>query len=196
MQTVAVTVWVETDVADMNNKTTFKVSLGGVISALCIALMLLSSILPVGTFAFPAFAGMLLTVITVELGQKWGWLVYLSISLLSFFLLSNKEAMIYFVFFLGFYPILKSNIEKLKSKFLQYIIKFAVFNICAIVSFFLGIFVFGIPKESYNLFNIYLPQVFLILGNLFFVIYDRAVTVIVSSYINIWRKKIKGNKFF
>ena len=85
--------------------------------------------------------------------------------------------------FLGFYPIVKGLIEKLSSKVLQYIIKFAVFNLCMIAAFYLSVFVFSIPKESFEIFGFYVPWLFLILGNNAFVIYDFCVTRIVTIYL-------------
>ena len=46
-------------------KTSFKVSLSGIVGALSLVLMLLTFVVPFGTFAFPAFAGMLLVCIVV-----------------------------------------------------------------------------------------------------------------------------------
>ena len=164
-------------------KTSFKVSLCGVIGALSLVLMLLTFVVPFGTFAFPAFAGMLLVCVVIELGFSWAFLVYFSVSVLSVFLLGDKEAVLYYVAFLGIYPIIKGMIEKMKCKFLQYMIKFAVFNLCMILCFYVSIFVLSIPKESFELYGVYLPWMFLILGNIAFVLYDFCVTRIVTIYI-------------
>jgi len=164
-------------------KTSFKVSLGGIIGALSIVLMFLTSLVPFGTYAFPAFAGMLLVCVVIELSYPWAFLVYTVVSLLSMLMLSDKEAALYYVIFLGFYPIIKGLIEKLKSKVLQYIIKYAVFNICIISAFYISIFLLSIPKESFNIFGIYLPWVFLVIANITFLLYDMCVTRIVTLYI-------------
>lgn len=164
-------------------KTSYKVSLGGVIGALSLVLMLLTSVIPFGTFAFPVFSGMLLIIVVIELGYSWAFLVYFVVSTLSLLFLTDKEAALYYVVFLGFYPIVKGLIEKLQVKVFQYIIKFALFNICMIAAFYLSIFVFSIPKESFELFGFYVPWLFLILGNLTFVIYDFCVTRIVTIYL-------------
>lgn len=176
-------------------KTSFKVSLGGVIGALSLVLMLTTSIIPFGTYAFPAFAGMLLICIVFEMGYSWAFLVYTVVSLMSLILLSDKEAALYYVIFLGFYPVLKGLIEKIGNKVLQYIVKILIFNVCIISAFYISIFLLSIPKESFNIFGIYLPWVFLILGNITFVLYDMCVTRIVTLYILKFRKFIvKNNK--
>ncbi len=164
-------------------RTSYKVSLGGVVGALSLVLMLLTSIVPFGTFAFPAFAGMMLISIVIELGYSWAFVVYGVVSSISLLMLTDKEAALFYVVFLGFYPIVKGLIEKIKSRLFQYIIKFVLFNICVIAAFYISINLMGIPKESFNLFGVYLPWVFLILGNIAFIVYDLCVTRIVTFYI-------------
>lgn len=174
-------------------KTSVKVSLGGIVAALSLVLMLLTSIIPFGTYAFPCFAGILLILLVFNLGFRWAVAVYFVTAVLSFLLLTDKEAALYYTAFLGFYPILKGAIERIPSKVLQYIVKFAVFNICMIAAFFIGMTVLSVPKESFTLFGIYLPWVFLILGNLFFILYDLCITRLVTIYLLKWHNKINKN---
>ena len=105
------------------------------------------------------------------------------VSVLSVLLLADKEAALYYIAFLGFYPIVKGLIEKSKNMVFQYIIKFSVFNLCMILCFYISVFILSIPKESFEIFGVYLPWVFLLLGNFAFVIYDICVTRIVTIYI-------------
>ncbi len=174
-------------------KTSVKVSLGGIIAALSIVLMFLTSLLPFGTYAFPTLSGILLIIIVIEIGYPWAFSVYAAVAILSFLLLSDKEAALYYALFLGFYPIVKSFIERIRSRAIQYLIKFALFNACMIAAFYIGISLLSIPKESFELFGVYLPWVFLILGNLFFTLYDIGVTKFVTIYLNKWHKKIRKN---
>lgn len=164
-------------------KTSYKVSLGGVVGALSLCLMLLTGIIPFGTYAFPAFSGMLLVCIVIELGYSWAFLVYFIVSVISVLMLTDKEAALYYIAFLGFYPILKGIIERHRLKSVQYLVKYLVFNACMILAFYLSIFVFSIPKESFNLFGVYLPWVFLMLSNIVFIVYDYCVSKVVSVYI-------------
>ncbi len=173
-------------------KTSYKVSLGGIIGALSLVLMLLTSVIPFGTFAFPALAGMMLVCIVIELGYSWAFIVYAVVSSLSILFLTDKEAALYYIAFLGFYPIIKGMIERLKSRVLQYIVKYAVFNICMVTAFYLSIFVFSIPKESFNIFGLYLPWVFLILGNIVFIVYDLCVSKVVTIYLLKIHKKLSN----
>ncbi|MGN1139205.1 MAG: hypothetical protein ACI4RM_07130 [Ruminococcus sp.] len=171
-------------------KNTFKVALCGVISAFALVLMLLTGIIWGGTYAFPCFAGMLLTVVVIEFSPKWAYCVYGAVSLLSLILAGDKEAVVYFILFFGFYPILKSTVERSNSKVFQYIFKYLIFNISMICAFLVGKFILMIPDEEFTFFGVYLPWVFLAVGNIFFLFYDRCVTVFISLYIYKIRNKI------
>lgn len=173
-------------------KASYKVSIGGVIGALSLVLMLLTSLVPFGTFAFPTFAGILLICIVFELGYSWAFVVYGVVSVLSLLMLVDKEAALYYTMFLGFYPVVKGLIERIPSKIAQYIVKFALFNTCVISAFFISINIFAIPKESFNLFGLYIPWVFLILGNLIFLPYDRCVSIMVVVYMQKFHKIFKN----
>ena len=171
-------------------KATYKTALSGIISALCIVLMFLTSVIPVGTFAFPALAGILLVILVIECGLRWALCGYICVSILSFLLVTDKEAALYFTGFLGFYPIVKSIIERIKSKVLQFVIKYAMFNVCMIAVFFVSIFVLSIPKESFEICGVYLPWVFLAVGNIVFLLYDYCISVTAMQYIMKLRDKL------
>ena len=173
-------------------KKTFKVSFAGIITAFAFILMLLTSVVSVGTYALPCFSGMLMVAVVIEFGAKWAYLSYTAVSILSLLFAGDKEAALYFVAFFGFYPILKSTIEKLKSKGIQYLLKYGIFNVTMVIAFYIGKFIFMIPDEEFTLFGVYIPWIFLIIGNIFFIFYDRCVSISVYYYIyNIRKRFIK-----
>ena len=176
------------------NNSTLKIALCSIISALAIALLLLTSVIPFGTFAVPCMAGIFMISIVIEYGYKWAFAVFSVVSLISLFLAGDKEAVLFFVAVFGYYPIIKGIIEsKIKIKPLQYVLKFAIFNIGAILAFIVGTFLLSIPAEEYTLFGIYMPWLFLIIANGFFILYDFAVTGLVGYYVcNIRNKIFRG----
>lgn len=174
-------------------KSSVKVALGGAVAALGLVLMFLTAIIPFGTFAFPTFAGMLLVVIVIEIGYGFSVAVYTVTAVLSFLLVPDKEAALIYTAFLGFYPIIKSLIERLPNKVMQIVIKLILFNACMIGAFFIAINLLSIPKESFNLFGVYLPYVFLILGNFAFLLYDFCITRVVTIYLFKWHDKVNKN---
>ena len=174
-------------------KKSLKVSIGGAVAALGLVLMFLTSLVPIGTYAFPTFAGILLVVIVIEIGYGYALSVFAATSLLSFLLITDKEAALVYVIFLGYYPIIKALIERIRSRAVQYVIKFALFNACMIGAFFIAVTLLSIPKESFTLFGVYLPWAFLIAGNVFFVMYDFCITRLVILYMRDWRHRININ---
>ena len=174
-------------------KTSVKVSLGGAVAALSLVLLFLTVLIPFGTYAFPAFAGILLTVIVIEGGYALALSVYVVTSVLSFVLVADKEAVLFYAVFLGYYPVIKGLIERISSKIIQYIVKIVLFNLCMIGAFYIGTFLLSIPEESYSLFGVNLPLVFLLIGNLCFILYDLCVTRLVTIYLLKWHNKLNKN---
>lgn len=174
---------------------TYRVAFCGLITALSFVLMLLTNLIPVGTFAFPCLAGVLLVAVVIEFGWKWALAAFAAVSILSALFAGDKEAAVYFIAFFGFYPILKSGIERLPSRAVQYIIKYAVFTVCIIGAFLFTKFVLLIPDDEFTIMGVYIPWVFLIVGEAAFFIYDMFVTIIVTNYLVKVRSKLFKDKF-
>jgi len=165
-----------------------RVAFCGIITAFCTMLMFFTGLIPIGKYALPAFAGIILIVVVIEMGKSWAWSVYTATSILSILLAGDKEAAMLFVLFFGYYPILKSILEKIRKKYLVLVSKFAVFNSAMIACFFFSIQVLSVPQDSFTLFGIYLPWAFLILGNIAFVLYDYAISTLVVTYYQRFHK--------
>ena len=172
-------------------KKSSQVALGGLISALCVILMMMTGILPFLSYAIPAMAGFLMVVMVIECGTKWAIVVYIAVSILSLLISPDKVAAFIFVFFLGYYPILKGSIEKLPSSMLQWAIKLVLFNICIVASYLLMIYVLKMPEVMTEMgdFGKYTGVITLALGNFVFVVFDIALTRIISAYILWFRPK-------
>ena len=160
-----------------------KIALGGLLTALGVVLMFLTGLIPIGTYALPAIAGVLLIVAVIEIGAKWAWMIYAAVAVLSLLFAADKEAALLFVLFFGYYPVLKSFLERISNKVLSWISKFAVFNVAVVACFFLAVNCLQLPEDSFTVFGIYLPWVFLILGNAVFLIYDIALSGLVATYV-------------
>ena len=97
---------------------------------------------------------------------------------------------------MGYYPILKYYLDQKKNRLLVWIVKLAVFN-AAIVIFFLAfqyIFTSVDMLEGMEMFGKYAVFVLWAAANLFFFIYDYALTQLTDMYINWFRKKILRRK--
>ena len=75
-----------------------KTAMGGIITALSV-IILVPTALEVFVYALPAFAGMLTMFSIEELDKKWAAGIYAAVSLVSLFVVPNKEAAILYVAF-------------------------------------------------------------------------------------------------
>ncbi len=163
-------------------KQTQKIAVGGLLTALAAAAVIVSNVIPFGLYMFPAAAGVVVYLLSITAGKGIAWGSFFVVSLLSFFLCTNKEAPLCFILFLGYYPLLKDKIEKLHLKVLQYLIKLLILNAACICIYYLMLFVFSMPADSFEFFGINMPLVFLLGVNLVFLLYDYALTVMLRAY--------------
>ena len=98
------------------NKTK-KLALGSIITASGIILMLLTGVFPFAEYALPGIAGALMIILVTELGKGYSFLSFLAVAILSFILVPVKDSAVFYAAFLGWYPILKSKLESVKSLF-------------------------------------------------------------------------------
>lgn len=165
----------------------FKIAFTGIIIAFAEIVLLGTGLFPFATYALPAVAGMLFMPLMVEFGGKNALLAYIATAFLSFMIVPDKEAVIMFVALFGHYPITKAYIERVKSRVLEYILKFVMFNVIVISAYSLAIYVFGLSEFSDGLgdFGEYTVLILLALGNITFFLYDYGFNRIVKLYIGI-----------
>lgn len=175
-----------------------QVALCGVVAALCTLLMFMTGMFPFSTYALPALAGLLMVTVAVETGPTWAYTLYAAVSLLSFIMTPDKEAMLMFVAFFGHYPITKLLIERLRSKPLRVVLKLICFNLCVVLGYLVIIYLLRMPDvlTEFGEFGKYSVYILLGLGNLLFVVYDIALTNIMCAYIGWFRPRFlrKGIK--
>ncbi|MGL5973398.1 MAG: hypothetical protein ACRCZK_06795 [Oscillospiraceae bacterium] len=173
-------------------KKTKKITLTSITCSISITLMLLTTVFPFSSYALPGIAGSLFSIIVIEVNRKWATMCYIVTSLLSVFLVPDKEVAFMFIFLLGYYPILKSLIEEKYNKPIQYIIKILIFNFSIILAYSILIFILKIPsfKLEENNISTLVPVFLLLFGNITFILYDIAITQCIAVYIYKYRNKI------
>ena len=180
----------------MRNKVAFRIALGGVVSSLAVFMMFCSGVFPMLDYTIPTFTGFLMVIMIVETSASWAFLTYVSVSLLSLMITPNLQVSLLFVMLIGYYPILKYYLDKLKARPIAVLIKFAVFN-AAVISFYLlfqYIFLSDDMLEGLERFGKYAPLVLLGFANIFFVLYDKLVGDLTQIYVNWFRHKILRRK--
>ncbi|MBR3970320.1 MAG: hypothetical protein IKJ87_04505 [Ruminococcus sp.] len=166
-------------------KVSYRVALGGIVSALCLLCMFLAGIMPLFYLILPMAAGMLLMIIAEEVSVGWAWLTYLAVDILSLLITADKESALVFIMLFGHYPMVRLMIEKLKFKPLKYILKGLIFNVCAVSFFLVTVFIFGIDQMMTDMEELgqFGGAVFLILGNIVFWLYDFNLGAIYVLYL-------------
>lgn len=172
-----------------------KTAIGGMVVALSVVLMLPTAI-EVFVYALPAIAGMLTLFCVIELGRTWALGVYVASSVIGLLLIPNKEAVVLYAAFFGYYAIMKSIFESYFSKLPEYLFKFLLFNLSVVAAYALLVKVFGMPlndvlglEEGAVISKLSIP-VFLGMGNLVFILYDYCLTRVATAYIRVLQRKL------
>ena len=127
----------------------------GIVTALCVALMLLGAVIPIAMFIAPAVAGFLVATVCVECGMQLALTAYAAVSLLALLFVPDKEVALIFVFLLGYYPLAKPKFERIR------------------------------PATA-----LAVSLATLAMGNVAFVLYDRALHNMLMMYRLVWRPKL------
>lgn len=167
--------------AAAKNKTS-KISLCAIVSALAVALMLVSRLFTVADYSITALCGLLMGVIVIECGAKWALASYVATALLAV-LIAPGECSILFVAFFGYYPVVKVLLDKMQIV-LGWILKLALFN-AVIVSLLYLLRALAVPMDDIEFLNPVLSIVLvLVLLNIVFVLYDILFGRLMLMYMN------------
>lgn len=158
------------------------VAQSGIIIALTLAILYSASLIPISTLSILTIASCLIPISIIRTSIKSTILVYLSCSILSFFFIPVNIALLYTSFF-GVYGIFKYFIEKLNNLLYEIIIKLLVFNLFLFLIYYLFNTFIGFNAKI----SLWL---FLIMAQAVFLIYDYALTIIISYFINRINKHI------
>ncbi len=140
-------------------------------SALSVVLMLITGILPALMYVLPLVTGIIVYLISFVSNKKYALGVYFSTSVLSIFLLADKETALAYAMFFGYYPLLKGCLEKL-PKLASLVLKLVLFNGVALLIGVIGVALLGISTEEYSEFGTFTVPILLGLANIMFFMYD------------------------
>jgi hypothetical protein len=174
----------------MNDKAA-RVALGGVFSALCLLFMFMTAVIPLATFLAPIFAGTALIVVVIENGAKTAFLVYVSVALLSIFIVPDIDAKLLFIAFFGYYAALRPTLERISARWLRRLLKLIIFNAAMSAWLVFTIAMFGMEAvvEQNGAFGEYALPVFYGSLNFMFVFYDFSLSRCVILYTSWFRPR-------
>lgn len=168
---------------------TKKIAFCGIITALCVVLMFLTTVIPVGTYALSAVAGAILVLVVIECGAGFAFSVFAAVSILSILLVPDKVCVLSFIAFMGHYPIIKRYIERINKRWIEYVVKLFVVNLAIAASVAVAICFMNVPVDLLYRWGYIAIFVALAAADTVFLVYDVALTNIISAYIHKYRKK-------
>ncbi|MBQ8208708.1 MAG: hypothetical protein IJZ89_08250 [Clostridia bacterium] len=169
-----------------NIKKSKKIAFCALFSALGVVLMYLGAIIEVLDISMACIASMICVMALVEIGGAYPWLVFGVTGAISFLILPQKFGALIYICLAGYYPMLKCFFERTKSRAAEWILKIAVFNIAMGIMVLLAVFVLSIPDMT----KWYIIALF-VLGNITFVAYDIALSMLIRLYFLKYRKLLR-----
>jgi hypothetical protein len=159
-------------------KRTRKITLSAVFTALTVLFLYLASALPTGQLAIIALSSLFGIAAVIEAGYAASIFVFAGSAVIGALILPNKPLMLLYVLFFGYYPVIKSLLEKMYSRVWEWVLKAAVFN--AAVSAVWLIFRTIIFESDYQ--DIHTILVYVI-GNIVFVLFDIGLSKLIGFYM-------------
>ena len=148
-------------------------ALGGMMAALAVVIMTLGGAIPLNTFLCPVVCMMILRFVLSIVGRRVAWAWYGAVSILSLLLGPDKEAAAIFLA-LGYYPILKPRLDKIRGGL---IIKLTLFNVVILAMYWMLIRILGMDQiaSDYAELGKMMTVIMLILGNVTFWLLDKVL---------------------
>ena len=139
-------------------------------AALAVVIMSLGGLIPIATFVCPMLCMLLLRFVLTLCPRRIGWAWYGAVAILGMLMSPDKEAAAVFVA-LGYYPILKPRLDKMKY---GVVLKFLLFNVVILLMYAVLIYVMGLAQiaAEFAEMGIIMAAVTLVLGNVTFYLLD------------------------
>lgn len=166
-----------------------KLAFSAIIAALSTVLLYVGSI-SVLDLSSVVICALLIMVVVVEAGEKFAWLTVLVTGVLSLLLLPVKLPAVLYLFFGGIYPVLKAWLER-APYWLSWLFKISVLDTMLLAAIALSKLVFTAEEPFFDF-----TGLVLLVGTIFFIVYDLALTTCVTAYITRLRKRLGLKKLF
>ena len=165
-----------------------QIALCSMLAALSLTLMFLGSIIWAFTYIAPLVSSLIMVIICDTAGKRSAFITYLAVSIIALFFLPDKECALTYVFFFGYYVIIKGSIERIKPKALSYFVKLLIYNIGIITSQLLLVYAFRIPFEGF--WGIWGIVILILVSNFVFVAYEIMLNKVLILYECKYKSKI------
>ena len=161
-------------------------TLSAVLAALSVLLLFIGSLIDVMDLATVMVASFLVTLVLIECRGAWPWLLYFTVSVLSFLLFPGRFVTVEYVFFGGIWPILKYLLERL-PRLPSFLLKLLVGNALAFAGGWLGLRFFGLEIPA----SVGLRVLVVVLWEAVFLIYDFLLTRLIILWCVKYRARFR-----
>lgn len=162
-----------------------KIAMAGIFTALCTVFLFIGSLFQTLDLSAAAIGSIIILIAFIELGKGWAFGIYAATSLLSMLILPYKTAAAVFAMLLGFYPILKEPLNRIKPIALSLLARIAVFNLFLTAVIYVSTAILHIDEDFFA-FGVVIYAV----ANVAFVIYDLALERVSVLYTSKLRSLI------
>ena len=165
-------------------KATRALAASAVLAALGVILLAIGSLVDVLDLTTAVLASICVTFAVIELGGKYPYLIFAVTAVLGLLLLPGKSAAFAYLAFFGYYPIVKAALERRLPTALCLLVKIVVFNAVLAVVLVVTLKVLTLYAVPHAWYYAFLP-----LFTPVFVLYDLALTRLISLYLRKWRDR-------
>ncbi len=173
-------------------KASLRVAFSGMAVGLSVVLMMMGGLLPVAVYIIPLLCGLVLLPISVEFGKATAWATFAATAILAMMLDFDKEAA-FFYLFIGYYPIIKWQLDKIRRKPLRIAVKLALFTVSIIVMYLLLSLLFPMAQfmQEFHEMGTLLLIGMLVVYDISMLLYDRLLMAALMIYANRIRPKFR-----
>ncbi len=167
-------------------KQTKKLTVSAMLCALSVIILMLGSFIEVIDLSVAVIASVLCVYAVIEIGGVYPWLIWAVTSVIGLLLIPQKTPVLFYALFAGYYPMLKEIVERKFRPAIAIPIKLAAFHVSLALMY--GVLRLFLPAQleglvmGWFLFALYAGAVVV------FLIYDYALTKLISGYLFKWRK--------
>lgn len=168
-------------------KSTRYLALSAILVALGVIFLTLGAFVEVLDLSMAAIASLTVIFAVIELKGRYPYLVYLATTALSLLLLPGQTPPLLYALFAGYYPILKAILEGRFSRPVAWLFKILSFLAALALILFVSVKLFLLYEVTWQAWYWALPIACVAV----FVIYDIALTRLITAYFLHWRRRLR-----
>lgn len=167
-----------------------RTALVGLLTGLSLICLYLAFLAPTGKLGVVALAGIFPAGAVVSAGLGAGFFSYAATGILGLLLIPSKSVALLYLIFFGLWPMVKSLLECMPSRVLEWVCKLAVCNLA------LAILWFGLKALFLPFLPAALSQTWMVFGagNLGFVLYDVGFSKLIAFYTTRVDRVLRKNR--